>query len=140
MVLAGRIKWYNECVKEKVVNTIFILVLLFIVILLFTIIDHFIHGLEGSWSVPDYYFRNKIPFGLLWGVVGLLLAMRINKVWLKSLVVAGIISVTLQTRYFLEGYPLDFVLLFLLFHFIILYFLLLIMFFVYNKYTKINIL
>lgn len=122
--------------KEKIRNITFNLILLMIVILLFTIVDHSIHGLEDIWSVPDYYFKDKIPFGFLWGIVGLLVARKVKKSWLKALTLSGIISVTLQTRYFLEGYPLSFVFLFLLFHFIILYFLSLGMFFILKKYAK----
>ncbi len=120
--------------KETVLKASFAAVVLLIVILLFTVIDHAIHGLENSWSVPDYYFRNKIPFGFLWGVVGLLLAIKFQNIWLKSLSVAGIISIALQVRYFIEGYPINFVLLFLLFHFIILYLLSVGMFLILNKY------
>lgn len=123
--------------KEKANRWAFTGILLLIVILLFTIVDHSIHGLEGAWSVPDYYFRNKIPFGFLWAVVGLWLVHRfhVQNTWLKALVVAGTVAVTLQTRYFIEGYAISFVLLFLFIHFVILYCLLLAMFPILNKYT-----
>ncbi len=120
----------------KLQKHLFVGIVLMIVILLFTIIDHFLHSLENSWSVPDYYFKNKIIFAFLWGVVGLFAARRIEKLWLKAFVVSSIISVTLQTRYFIEGYNLNFVLLFLLFHFIILYILSLIMFRIFKRYIK----
>ena len=80
--------------KSRLQRNIFSCIILAIVILLFTAIDYFIHGLEKSWSVPEYYFRNKIPFGFLWGIIGLLIATKIKGVWLKSLVVAGIIAVS----------------------------------------------
>src|ERR1035437_9813777 len=108
--------------NSKSQKIIFSSIVLMVVILLFTIIDHSIHGLENAWSVPDYYFRNKIPFGFLWGIVGLLLARKVQNIWLKALVVSSIIATTLQLRYFIEGYPLDFVIIFLFIHFIILYF------------------
>jgi hypothetical protein len=123
-------------VSTKIQNGIFVGIVLLIVILLFTIVDHSIHGLEGAWSVPDYYFRNKIPFGFLWGVVGLFLARKYTNVWLKALIVAGIIATTLQVRYFIEGYTLSFVLLFLLFHFLILYVLSVGMFLLFDKYIQ----
>lgn len=122
--------------KEKLNNITFSLLLLMIVILLFTIFDNSIHGLQDIWSVPEYYFKDKIPFGFLWGIVGLIFARKVHNTYLKALTVSGIISVTLQTRYFLEGYPLSFVFLFLLFHFIILYFLSLGMFLILKKYAK----
>lgn len=119
----------------KLQKIIFVGTALLIVILIFTIIDHYLHSLNDAWSVPDYYFKNKIPFGFLWGVVGLLLARKFKSVWLKSLTVSGVIAITLQTRYLIEGYALSFVFLFLLFHFIMLYFLSLGMFlmFINNK-------
>ncbi len=122
--------------KEKITNGIFVGSSLLIVILLFTIIDHAIHGLESAWSVPDYYFRNKIPFGFLWGVVGLYLARNYQNIWFKALILAGVVAVTLQTRYFLEGYPLDFVVLFLFIHFIIVYFLSVGMFAIFQKISS----
>lgn len=109
-------------------------IILMVVIILFTIIDYFIHGLENYWSVPDYYFKNKIPFGFLWGLVGLFIASKYKNIWLKSLIFSGTIAVTLQIRYFIEGYALDFVLIFLLFHFLTLYFLSLGMFKIFEKY------
>lgn len=122
--------------KEKLFKVAFYLIVLLIVILLFTVIDHVIHGLNGAWSVPEYYFRNKIPFGFIWGVMGLFLAKKIKNIWLKAIVFSGTIAVTLQVRYFIEGYDLNFVFLFLLIHFIILYFLSLGMFLIFNKYIK----
>ncbi len=121
--------------KEKFINVIFIGVILLIVIFLFTIVDYFIHGLESIWGVPDYYFRNKIPAGFFWGVVGLFLAKKFENIWLKSLAVAGVIALALQIRYFIEGYALSFVLLFLLIHFAILYLLSVLMFWVLGRRT-----
>lgn len=123
--------------KDKLVKWLFEGLVLLIVILLFTLVDYFIHGLEASWSVPNYYFKDKIPFGFLWGVVGLFVATRVSTINLKALVLAGIVAITLQTRYFLTGYPLDFVLIFLVFHFIILYLLSFIMFKIFNKYLSV---
>lgn len=122
--------------KDKISNGVFVTVTLLAVILLFTIIDHAIHSLENAWNVPDYYFKDKIPAGFLWGIVGLLFARKFQNIWLKALTVAGIIALALQVRYFLEGYPLGFVLVFLLFHFIILYFLSVGMFLVFKKCIK----
>ncbi len=119
--------------KEKILRVSFIFIVLLIVILLFTIVDHSIHGLEKAWSVPDYYFRDKIPFGFLWGLVGLLVARKFQRVSLKALAVSGIIATTLQFRYFIEGYPINFVLVFMLIHFIVLYLLSLVMFLILNK-------
>ncbi len=120
--------------KEKILKGFFAGVVLLIVVLLFTVIDYLIHGLRDEWGVPDYYFRNKIPAGFILGIIGLFLAGKLQNIWLKALAVAGTISMLLQTRYFIEGYPLDFVFGFLLIHFAILYPLSVAMFLVYNKY------
>lgn len=106
--------------KQRILDGAYIGATLLVAILLFTIADHAVHGIQDTWAVPDYYFRNKIPFGLLWAVVGYALSLRFRTVLARALVVAGVVSVTLQTRYFLEGYPSDFVFLFLLIHFAIL--------------------
>jgi len=113
-------------------------IVLMIVILLLTIVDHSIHRLETTWSVPDYYFSNKILFGFIWGIVGILLAGKLKNIWLMALTVSGVVATALQIKYFLEGYPMNFVLLFLLIHFLILYPLSVIMFIAFNRYIKIN--
>lgn len=107
---------------------------LLIVILLFTVIDHFVHGLESAWSVPDFYFRNKIPFGFLWGLVGLLFARKSSNLWFKALIFSAVVALALQARYFIEGYALGFVLLFLMIHFVILYFLSVAMFSLFDRH------
>lgn len=122
--------------KEKLIKGIFIAIILLIVIFLLTIIDHAIHGLDAAWSVPDYYFKNKILFGFPLGVIGLVLARKFQNIRIKAMIFAGVIAVALQMRYFIEGYALSFVLLFLLIHFIILYFLSVGMFLIFNKYGK----
>lgn len=121
---------------NKVSKVIFDGVVLLITILLFTVVDYAIHGLSSAWSVPDYYFKNKIPFGFLLGVIGLFLARKTPNVWLKAFTVAGIVTVALQLRYFIEGYAFSFVLLFLLFHFAILYILSVVMFTVLKEISK----
>lgn len=120
--------------KEKIIRLSLVAAILFVVILLFAAIDYPIHTLGETWNVPDYYFKNKILFGFLWGIIGLLIAGRFKSIWLKAASVATIVSVTLQFRYFIEGYALDFVLLFLLIHFLILFFLSILMFLILNKY------
>jgi len=122
--------------NKKISKHIFTGVMLLIVILLFTDFDYLTHSLNAYWSVPDYYFRNKIPFGFLWGIVGLFAASRVEAVWLKALTVSGIIAVMLQIRYFIEGYPLSFVFSFLFFHFTILYVLSHFMFLVLRRYNQ----
>lgn len=118
---------------SKILKGVMILMILMIVILLFTIIDLMVHSVSDTWSVPEYYFKNKIPFGFLWWIVGIFCSKKIKNIWWKSGVIAGIIAIALQMRYFIEGYAISFVFLFLLFHFIILYLLFWGMFFVDGK-------
>lgn len=89
------------------------------IILIFAGVDYLIHSLSNEYDVPSYYYRNKIIFGTLIGYLSYLLFQK-KSVVVKSLSVSLFVSVLLQVRYFIEGYPLDFVLLFLLIHFIIL--------------------
>lgn len=122
--------------KEKLLKGVFITIALLAAILLFAGIDYFIHNLKLSWSVPEYYYRNKISAGFLWGIAGLLLAKKFQSIWLRAAVFSGVVAAPLQVRYFLERYALDFVLIFLLIHFAILYFLSAGMFWVFKKYIK----
>ena len=90
-----------------------------LIILLFTALDYFTHGLSPEYSVPNYYFRNKIIFGTLIGFLALIFLNKIN--WGKrALLTSLIVSVLLQTKYYLEGYPKKFVFEFMLFHFLML--------------------
>lgn len=112
------------------------LAILFILILVFTAIDYVFHIVKAEWSVPEYYFRNKIIFGFLWGIPALFIASKLPKLWQKSLIFSGVLAVILQTRYYLEGYPTNFVLIFLLIHFLILLALSFVMFKLVNKYKN----
>lgn len=100
-------------------NLILILLSVFIINSIFTFVDYFAHSLSEKYSVPSWYFRNKIIFGTIIGFVAYLLVSK-KGLFTRSFVFSLSISVLLQTRYFLEGYPLDFVILFLFTHFIIL--------------------
>lgn len=111
----------KEVKKEKLSwkKVIWIFLSVLGIILLFTLIDFFVHQLSPKYDVPSYYFRNKIIFGTLLGFFSYLV-VRKQKLLVKVLVFSAIISVLLQIRYYLEGYPRDFVFLFLGIHFVIL--------------------
>jgi len=94
-------------------NYLTILVIVFLVILVFTLIDAFVHSLSEEYSVPDYYFRNKIIFGTIIGLITYLFIKK-NSLFVKSLIFSAVVSILLQIRYFLEGYSLKFVIEFLL--------------------------
>lgn len=93
--------------------------IILVIILIFTIVDYVVHLLSEEYSVPSYYFRNKVIFGTLIGIL-LWPFIKKYKTNTKSILLSVVVSVLLQTRYFLEGYPKEFVFEFLLFHFLIL--------------------
>lgn len=91
---------------------------MFAVICIGTVFDWFAHQTSPLFSVPDYYFRNKIIFGTLIGWIALQVYRRrtANERWI-AIWTSLTIAVLLQTRYFLEGYNLTFVISFLFVHF-----------------------
>ena len=111
--------------ESKKYFSIFLVILL--IMLIFTFIDFLIHSFKEEWSVPDYYFRNKIIFGTLIGFITYLFVKNKENLF-KSLVFSGVTSVLLQIRYFLEGYSIKFVLEFLIIHFLVLFIISLIIF------------
>ncbi len=105
---------------QRELNKAFILFLLAVgIIVLFSAADFFIHKLSKEYAVPQRYFTNKMIFGTIIGFAALWIAKK-QKLLIKSLVFSSAVSILLQVRYFIEGYPLDFVLLFLAIHFMIL--------------------
>ena len=96
------------------------LIMLFVIILIFTAIDYYIHSLSEEYSVPSYYFKNKLLFGTIIGFLTYLF-IKNRSIFVKSLVLSGVVSTLLQFRYyFIEHYPLKFVIEFLFIHFFIL--------------------
>ena len=91
------------------------------IILIFGLIDYFSHQLSAEYAVPPRYFPNKIIFGTIIGAISFWLLAGVKRPWLKALIFSVIIAALLQIRYFFEGYPLDFVILFLFIHFVILW-------------------
>ncbi len=116
-------------------NLALILLSVFIIILIFTLIDVLVHSLSEEYAVPDYYFRNKIIFGTIIGFVTYLFIRKRN-LFTRSLTFSVVVSVLLQIRYFLEGYSLEFVIEFLFFHFLMLIFVSLICFKIFNEFLK----
>ncbi len=116
-------------------NLFLIFLFVFIIILIFTLIDVFVHSLSEEYAVPDYYFRNKIIFGTIMGFVTYLFIKK-SRLFAKSLIFSAVVSILLQIRYFLEGYSLKFVIEFLFFHFLMLIFVSLICFKIFDKLLK----
>lgn len=100
-------------------NLALLLLLVLVVISLFALLDYLAHSLSEEYAVPPYYFRNKVIFGTLIGFAACLLT-RNRGLFTRSLAFSSSVSVLLQVRYFLEGYPPDFVVTFLFIHFLIL--------------------
>jgi len=108
--------------KKNLKKFAYIFISVLITILIFAFFDYIIHEFDSDYSVPSYYFKDKIIYGTLWGI----LFYAILNVWktgvaFKSFMFSILISVVLQVRYFYEGYPLNFVIEFLFFHFFILW-------------------
>jgi len=93
----------------------------FIIVLIFTCIDFAVHTLSTSFAVESYYFTNKIIYGTILTFLVLVFVYNYKDSIPKAVFVASIVSVLLQTNYFLLGYPIEFVAFFLVVHFIILY-------------------
>ncbi len=90
-----------------------------LVIGLGTVIDYFVHSSSERFAVPSWYYRNKVIFGTVWGAVAVLVSLKFiqNYRW-RALFVALVVAVVLQIKYFLEGYDLFFVFLFMGLHFL----------------------
>lgn len=103
-----------------------------IVILIFTFFDYLIHQLSEEYAVPSYYFKNKIIYGTIIGLIAYYF-VRNKKLLVKSLFFSAVVSVLLQARYFLEGYSLEFVIEFLFIHFAILVLTSFVVFYLFGK-------
>jgi hypothetical protein len=98
------------------------LLLVFVTILIFTGGDYIIHQLRAEFSVPEYYFRNKIIFGTILGFIILIFIENMKNRFWQSFIFSFLIATLLQTRYTIEGYDFfGFVLPFLFIHFFILW-------------------
>ncbi len=113
----------------KILIVFFILLL---TIFIFTAIDYYFHTLSEEYAVPGYYFTNKIIFGTIIAFIAYYFVRKMA-FWKKSLIISAVTSVLLQARYYLEGYPKDFVLEFMLFHFLMLLPASMIVFYIFRK-------
>ena len=109
----------GESVKART-NYLKIFIVVLGIILIFTAIDYLTHLTSAEYAVPSYYFRNKIIYGTIIGFIAYLI-LRKQKPLKKSLIFSASVAVLLQIRYALEGYALEFVILFLIFHFVMLF-------------------
>jgi hypothetical protein len=83
--------------------------------------DYPVHLLRPEWNVPPEYFWGKIIFGVIWGVIALYVLRRMLAVTSQrtmALAVPAIVTVVLQTKYFYQGWPLSFVIIFMFLHYL----------------------
>ncbi len=119
-------------VKIRWEQLLFTLAIIFLTVIIFTAIDYVVHGLSPGYAVPGYYFRNKIIFGTI--IASLAYYFVRKKVfWQKSLAVSAVTVILLQVKYYLQGYPKEFVFEFLGFHFLMLLASSMVMFYVFRK-------
>lgn len=90
-----------------------------IIVIIATIIDYIVHSSKPSFYVPTEYYINKVIYATIWGFLGL----AVIRNWIISpaklaVGMSAIIAIVLQTKYFLQGYNLFFVFLFMFLHFI----------------------
>ena len=109
---------YNWLVNEKSKKNLQQFGLILLIITLGTAIDWVVHHTSSNFSVPFEYYPNKIIFGAFWGFV----SFKVLRHWFKTpfSIAAGIcavVSIVLQTKYFLQGYDIRFVILFMFLHF-----------------------
>jgi hypothetical protein len=105
--------------KLRIREVLLTLAVAIVIVLTFSFFDYLAHSLNIEYSVPPRYFPHKILYGSIIGFIALLI-FRKKKPLIKSLIFSAAISILLQIRYYLEGYPKNFVFLFLGIHFVIL--------------------
>ena len=93
---------------------------IFLIVLVFTFIDFLFHLISPEYAVPDRYFRNKIIFATIYSYIMYFLLRKLKPA-LASFILSIVVVTLLQVRYYFEGYGNEFVFLFLLIHFFILW-------------------
>ena len=86
-----------------------------------TLIDWAVHSTSSRFYVEFEYYRNKVLFGTIWGLIGFFVFRRIR--WVNNykklaVLVSLVIAATLQAKYFFLGYDKFFVFLFFFLHFL----------------------
>lgn len=106
--------------KTKTKKLLVTFVLVLAVVLLFTFIDFLFHSISPEYSVPGWYFHNKIIFETIYVCLAYCLLRKLNPA-LSSFLAAVITSTLLQARYYFLGFDLEFVILFWGIHALILW-------------------
>lgn len=95
-----------------------VLALMILIVLSATGIDWLSHQISPEYAVSSEYFSNKIIFATFWGLLALLALRNLHNVTKKAVLISLFISVILQTKYYLQGYDLSFVIEFIFIHFL----------------------
>ena len=119
--------------KFDVKEILLIILAVVVVILIFAFFDYLMHQLSDKYAVPSYYFRHKIIYGTIIGAIAYYF-LRNKRLLTKSLMFSAIVSILLQINYYLQGYALSFVILFLFIHFVILVLTSLFIFYLLDNY------
>ena len=106
--------------KIKTKKSIATFILIFCVVLAFTLIDFLFHSISEEYSVPSWYFRNKIIVETIYVCLAYWLLRKLNPA-LSSFLTAVITATLLQARYYFLGFNLEFVILFWGIHALILW-------------------
>ncbi len=122
-------------VRGFLTNAVYLFIVIFTIIIVFYFFDKYFHSLSDGYSVPQRYFKNKIIYGVIIGYITAFFMQKKKLIW-RSLIFSGVVSILLQVRYFIEGYSLNFAVLFLFIHFAILIATSLIIFYLFDKVKK----
>jgi hypothetical protein len=106
--------------KTKTKRLLVTFVLILAMVLLFTFIDFLFHAISEEYSVPSWYFRNKIIFETIYVCLAYWIFNKLNPA-LSSFLAAIITATLLQARYYFLGFNLEFVILFWGIHALILW-------------------
>ncbi len=108
---------FAEPLTEKIKIILSQTAVIALVVIIGTIIDWLAHTSREEFAVPFIYFPNKIIFGIFWGLIALRLMRYFtrNPYWLAVWVFFWV-ALILQMKYWLLGYELWFVWLFMLLH------------------------
>ena len=95
--------------------------LIVLVIVIGTVFDRIAHQTSPRFDVPLEYYPNKIIFGSFWGFIYFKVLrnyIKVNDPTRLAFLMSLLVAITLQTKYFLQGYDLYFVVLFMALHFV----------------------
>lgn len=84
--------------------------------LIATALDFYVHTLEDEYAVSSEYFTNKVIYGTLFSFLTLIIFKKLSGSN-KAFLVGIIVSLLLEVKYATQGYPLNFLIIFICVHF-----------------------